>query len=251
MLNKEKLIVDFSQMVGWPYQSPGTNDQRGIDCSGAFVRGYQLQGASIYHGSNRIIRVFCNGQRKVADFADLKAAGAVFKARNDLTKMSAIYKPGGEYYSAALPDDYYHIGLISGTDPLVVTHATTPKARQDIICTRKKGESDFNYRARAVQALQKAGWTWCALLNAVEYDEQPIPEPDPPIEGYTAVVYAANGKPVKMRAEPSTACRLWWLVPVGDIVTLTGNNNTPGWTGISYGGKTGFMQSQFLNADNG
>jgi Bacterial SH3 domain. len=250
MLNKDKLINDFFQMVGWPYRSPGTNDQNGIDCSGAFVRGYRLQNASIYHGSNRIIRVFCNTQAQINGWKDIKAAAAVFKARSDLSKMSGIYKPGGEYYNAALPYDYYHIGLITGLDPLTVTHATSPKAKKDTLCTRKSGEDDSSYQQRAIQALQKAGWTWVGLLNAATYDDSDLPEPEPPIPGYTAIVYAANGKPVKMRAEPSTLCRLWWLVPIGTNVELTGSNPN-GWTGIRYNGRTGYMQSQFLNIENG
>ncbi len=48
----------FAEIVGWPYVSPGTNDRNGIDCSGAFVRAYKMAGKSIYHGSNRIERVF-------------------------------------------------------------------------------------------------------------------------------------------------------------------------------------------------
>lgn len=54
MLNLEQLISDFEACIGFPYASPGTNDERGIDCSGMFVRAFRRQGASIYHGSNTI-----------------------------------------------------------------------------------------------------------------------------------------------------------------------------------------------------
>ena len=52
------LIRKFNEIIGWPYASPGTNDENGIDCSGAFVRAYRAAGKNIYHGSNRIERVF-------------------------------------------------------------------------------------------------------------------------------------------------------------------------------------------------
>ena len=38
MLNLSQLISDFEACIGFPYASPGTNDARGIDCSGMFVR---------------------------------------------------------------------------------------------------------------------------------------------------------------------------------------------------------------------
>ena len=47
-------------MLSWPYVSPCTNDSRGIDCSGLFVKAYRDQGASIYHGSNTIYRKYCS-----------------------------------------------------------------------------------------------------------------------------------------------------------------------------------------------
>ncbi len=253
MLDRDQLIQAFGQMIGWPYQSPGSNDKNGIDCSGAFVRGYKMQSAAIYHGSNRIIRMYCHGQAMVFSWNQVKLAAVVFKARSDISKMSGIYKPGGAYYSAALPYDYYHIGLITSLEPLTVIHATTPKARQDIICTRKTGETDESYQNRAVTALTKAGWSWSGLLDAIPYDGTLVVsvKAAEPVSGPNATVYASNGKPVKMRAEPSITCRLWWQIPVGTAVVLTGDNSTD-WTGIKYNGRYGYMQSKFLTGvDNG
>ena len=48
MLDVQKLITSVEECLGWPYVSPGTNDARGIDCSGLFVKAYRDQGASIY-----------------------------------------------------------------------------------------------------------------------------------------------------------------------------------------------------------
>ncbi len=47
MLDARKLIASVEECLGWPYVSPGTNDARGIDCSGLFVKAYRAQGASI------------------------------------------------------------------------------------------------------------------------------------------------------------------------------------------------------------
>jgi len=78
-INIDQLCRDFEACLGWPYKTPGTNDERGIDCSGMFVRGYRLQGASIYHGSNTIWRQHLGAKGKIVGTGDLKKGMAVFK----------------------------------------------------------------------------------------------------------------------------------------------------------------------------
>ena len=72
MLNLSQLISDFEACIGFPYASPGTNDARGIDCSGMFVRAFRRQGASIYHGSNTIFRKYLARSGTIASAADLR-----------------------------------------------------------------------------------------------------------------------------------------------------------------------------------
>ena len=79
MINIEQLIADFEDCIGWPYASPGTNDERGIDCSGMFVRAYRLQGQRIYHGSNTIWRKHLSGKGPIDSVRDLQPGMAVFK----------------------------------------------------------------------------------------------------------------------------------------------------------------------------
>ena len=79
MLNLSQLISDFEACIGFPYASPGTNDARGIDCSGMFVRAFRRQGASIYHGSNTIFRKYLARSGTITSAADLRPGMAVFK----------------------------------------------------------------------------------------------------------------------------------------------------------------------------
>ena len=79
MLDVNKLIASVEECLGWPYVSPGTNDSRGIDCSGLFVKAYRDQGASIYHGSNTIYRKYCAEKGKLTSVSQLKPGMAVFK----------------------------------------------------------------------------------------------------------------------------------------------------------------------------
>lgn len=54
----------------------------------------------------------------------------------------------------------------------------------------------------------------------------------------------ASGSTVKMRAKPSTLCRLYWEVPVGAQVVLMEKGDT--WSEIIYAGKSGYMMTKFL-----
>ena len=71
----------------------------------------------------------------------------------------------------------------------------------------------------------------------------PMPTPEPSVQS-TAVVYAENGRPVKMRAKPTTTCKTYWDIPCGTVVDVI----KPGkeWTQISNGIHSGYMMSQFL-----
>ena len=72
MIDIPQLIADFEACIGWPYKSPGTNDDRGIDCSGMFVRAFRLQGESIYHGSNTIWRRHLAEKGPIRSASDLQ-----------------------------------------------------------------------------------------------------------------------------------------------------------------------------------
>lgn len=114
LLNLEQLISDFEACIGFPYASPGTNDERGIDCSGMFVRAFRRQGASIYHGSNTIFRKYLARSGTIASAADLRPGMAVFK-----------WKPVTPARFSDGLGDFCHIGLVTSVSPLRIVHAST------------------------------------------------------------------------------------------------------------------------------
>lgn len=114
MLNVQQLIADFESCIGWPYASPGTNDERGIDCSGMFVRAYRLQGERIYHGSNTIWRKHLADKGVINSVSDLHPGMAVFKWKADTPA-----KFGDDL------GDFCHIGLVTSVKPLRIVHAST------------------------------------------------------------------------------------------------------------------------------
>jgi len=114
MLNIQKMIASARECMGWPYVSPGTNDNRGIDCSGLFVKIFRDQGASIYHGSNTIYRKYCSEKGKLTRISQLKPGMAVFKWNPNTP----------EKFGDGL-GDFQHIGLVASVNPLEIIHAST------------------------------------------------------------------------------------------------------------------------------
>lgn len=99
------------------------------------------------------------------------------------------------------------------------------------------------------------GWNRVGLwLDSIVYDgtTPPEPGPEPKPEPTTAMVYAENDFPVKMREKPSTSCKLYDPVPCGSIVKVLAkdcstDNAGNVWSQISYGMRTGwYMMSKFL-----
>lgn len=219
----QDICQSFQEIQGWPYVSPGTNNEKGIDCSGAFCRAYSKAGKTIYHGSNRIIRKHCHDVKQITSIADLQPGMAVFKARTDISKLSAQYKEGGTYYDADLPYDFYHIGQVVSVNPLRINHATTPKAKQDSII---------------------GTWKWCGYLDEVKYTEAIETQPETPQEGTTAFVYAANGFPVKLRTRPDKASIWRYKLDVGTALEVLEKGTE--WCKVKVVNKEGYMMTEFI-----
>lgn len=226
-INRNKLIASFEEIIGWPYESPGSNDRNGIDCSGAFVRAYKLQGANIYHGSNTIFRKHCSSTGKIGSVADLIPGMAVFKRRDDGGEPSKYHGDGN--------GNLYHIGLVCSVKPLRIIHATTPVAKAD----------------------SKIGnWSYWGSLTDVDYggdvEDAPTPDTNTANPGSTdtisetAIVASENGLPVKMRDKASASCKLYWKIPVGTQVRIIERDDPTGWHKIRHDGRSGYMQSKYL-----
>lgn len=220
MIPVQSLIEVFRGIVGWPYASPGVNGPGGIDCSGAFVYAYRQFGQRIYHGSNRIIRVYCRDVQPVNGLSGLRPGMAIFRSRKDTSRMKAEYRPGGRYYDPALPEDFYHVGLIVSVSPLQVVNATSPKARIDTSLRR---------------------WSHAGYLKAVDYADEKTPE----AESATAVVTAETGGSVNLRKAPALQSPVLARVPLGQTVTLLAAADET-WQKVRWQGREGYMMKKFL-----
>ena len=214
MLDVKKLCASAEECLGWPYVSPGTNDARGIDCSGLFVKCYRDQGASIYHGSNTIYRKYCSEKGKLTDASQLKRGMAVFKWNNNTP----------EKFNDSL-GDFQHIGLVVSVNPLRIIHAST--GTMCVTADSKIGKWKF--------------WGWLKDVAKEEGGEAPV---ETVVEKKTAVVTAPSGATVNLRIKPKTSAVLLDRVPVGSQVEILGADGS--WSKVKYGGITGYMMSVYL-----
>lgn len=217
MLNVQKMIQDAEKCLGWPYVSPGTNDQNGIDCSGLFVRIFREQGYKIAHGSNTIYRNYCIKKGLITNPSELIPGMAVFK-----------WNPNTPEKFHDDLGDFQHIGLVISGSPLRIIHASS--AAGCVVIDENIGK-----------------WKYWGMLTDVDYEGAgDIPADSDLPEVQYAIVHSENGKPVKMRFRPNTDCNLYENVPDGAQVAVS-DYKPDSWSKVSYGNRFDwYMMSKFL-----
>ena len=87
-------------------------------------------------------------------------------------------------------------------------------------------------------------------VDPIDPDDPDEPDIDPTKEPYS--VWAENGKPIHMRAQPSTSCKLYDDLPCGtevEIVALNCTTDKKGnqWSKVNYGKRKGwYIMTKFL-----
>lgn len=203
------------------YQEGKDGSNGACDCIGLIIGAIRRAGGSWtgIHGSNYAARYEMRELLPVMDAGELNLGEVVYKAR----------MPGEVGY--ALPErykndpdqrDYYHVGVVTATSPLEITHCTSP----GIVRDTKLGK-----------------WTYRGRLEKVDYDGTEVVE----TMVQTATVVADSGSKVKMRSKPSTSDGLYWEVPVGALVQVAEVSGE--WAKVRYGDRTGYMMAKFLVMD--
>ena len=215
MIPVNGLIALFAQMYRehWAYKW-GSAKRGEVDCSGAFVWAYKQFGASIYHGSNSIARLYVSGLfrpsgtfPKGEEWDRVKPGYAAFKWR---AKDTAKYPDGR--------GDFYHIGLVAEDGKTVYEARGT-----------KEG-----FTTSAVSA-----WQWFAPLKDVQYDEG-----GQTMEPYNAVVSTASGS-LNMRSGPGLSYPITFKLPKGTPVTVLIAYDT-GWAFVDEDGTQGYVALKYL-----
>lgn len=236
------------------YRQPGVGDDGTADCIGAIIgalKRCKIAWSGI-HGSNYAARYQSVELSQIKSVNQLSVGEAVFKARpqgNSSWDLPRRYQYGGQYYNGDL-NDYYHVGVVTSINPLMIMHMTSPVGKTDTTLGK------WGYHCK-IKPLVFAG----AYDDNPETEPEPepvpvpeprdipTPEPEPqpihPNAGAYATVVAEKGRYVKLRQKPSTKCRLYEEVPIGAVVRI----DTPGeeWAKVDYGRRKGwYMMAKFL-----
>ena len=176
------------------------------------------------NGTNYAARHTILDLQKIKKEAQLQVGDVVLKTRDKDDASMPLpdqYRKGGNDYSKTWGEtNFTHIGYVVSVNPLRIMHMTSPTAKIDT---------------------SLGNWTYFGRLPWVEYSSAPAE--DELVAGW-ATVWAEKGGTVKMRAKPSTLCRLYWEVPVGAQVVLVQPGDT--WSEIIYAGQSGYMMTKFL-----
>lgn len=199
------------------YEKGADGSNGGCDCIGLIIGAWRMAGNSWpwTHGSNYTARYLT---LNLLPEQPLKLGDFVYKAR----------PPGAAGYS--LPDayknspdqlDYYHIGVVTSENPLIITHCTSVDG--GIKRDTKRGE-----------------WKYSGMFSKVSYpDENEQTEEK-------LLVYEKDGETVNLRSKPSTANgEIIKRVPSGETVLLIKYHNSK-WAYVKYGQTPGYMMREFL-----
>lgn len=210
------------------YREGGDGSDGTCDCIGMSRGGLERAGATDItnmRGTNQAARKTIKNLQKIKKADQLKKGDQVLKVRDkddESMKLPDRYRKGGADYDPTWGEtNFTHIGTVTKTDPLEITHMTSPTAKKDY----KLGNWSF---------FGQLPW----VTDQAEEDESDVMK---------AVVVADSGKTVKMRSKPSTLCRLYWDVPIGSEVILM--NQGEKWSEIIWQGRTGYMMTQYLNTN--
>lgn len=207
------------------YRTGGRGVDGTCDCIGLIMGAMYRNGHAKYplHSSNYFARYETENLEPLTSESQLGPGVVVYKAREDNGQLPERYRKGGEHH-AGDPLDYYHVGAVTGVDPLEITE-----------CTEGGGVNGIDYY-RSIK-----GWTHFGWVKGVTRSYE---EGESEMTSYKARVFAEVGRTVNMRKNPNSKGQLMTRVPIGTVVTV--NESAQGWSQISVDGETGYMMSQFL-----
>lgn len=218
--------VEAIRMEAPAYQLGHDGSDGGCDCIGLIIGAIRRAGGewngshgSNYAARNRMVDLYAGlGAR------ELEHGWLVFKAKapgDAGYDLPAKYKEGGQ---ASNGDwlDYYHVGVVTGVNPLRITHCTSSGSVNGITVDTRMGK-----------------WGYAGPCYLIDYGGE---------GGVTmqkATVRASSGSTVNLRRRPSAYSDLITRIPVGDTVTILSTDGE--WCHVGAGNQTGYMMAKFLD----
>ncbi len=200
--------------------SDGTSDCIGLIIGALKLAGFKWPGI---HGSNWAARNAMETLEPIENAGELFPGEIVYKAREPGEDKYAL---PSQYNNSGDLRDYYHVGVVTGVEPLEITH-----------CTSVAGGIKRDNTLGA--------WRWGGKLKYVDYSEDW--EDDEPMDEYWAMVHAESGRTVNMRKDPYRKSTIIARVPIGEKVRVLEECAGDGaWAKVSWSGKTGYMMAEYL-----
>lgn len=206
-----------------PKYKKGASNLKECDCIGMDKYAFREAGVRFSTpGTNYSARYQMAAFAPLTDVSQLRPGAVVFRAKHPGESgysLRGAYQRGGARYNGDLTD-YCHIGTVASVDPVRIIHMTSPTAKTDTDWRR---------------------WHYIGLWKPeyLDYIEQANPE-----EKTIATVSAPSGKTVNMRKSPTISSPILCRVPIGSTVEVLQSGE---WARIRYNGRTGYMQSRFLD----
>ena len=261
------------------YAHGGDGSNGKCDCIGLIIGALKLAGFTWpgTHGSNWAAR---NAMATPPGLCPISPdRGGVFLGE-------IVYKvrmQGEEKYD--LPDhyngsgdllDYYHVGVVTGVDPLEITHCTSVAGgikRDNTLGQWRYGgklkyvdyasPSEKGAPEEGREVSQSDGEVLPPRTGEVSQSNGGVLPPrtgevgrspggvEEPMEGLRAMAYANSGKTENLRQGPDKKSALIARVPIGEEVRIL-ETHTDGsaWNKVSYGGKTGYIMTKYLLFDH-
>lgn len=201
----------------------GQNNE--CDCIGLIRHGVEAAGGKWdgIHGSNWCARYGTVGLKEIVSDAELSVGDLVYKRRlpgDPLYALPGRYQQGGSLANGDMMD-YCHIGVVTGTYPLRITHMSTGGIAVD----KKIGKWAYFGRGKWIDG-QGDG------------------------EKMTEKVTIGGGKmtsPINMRWAASTGSKLIDTIPQGSQADMISWG--PDWCEIRYNGETGYVKTEFVHRE--
>ena len=192
----------------------GRNGQ--CDCIGLIIGAVRLMGGEWKgtHGSNYAAR------NEVKNFGEITSADAlsvgdiVFKAKKP---GQSGYALPSKYYGHHDQRDYYHVGVVTRTKPLEITHCTS-------VPTGIKVDNTLGQ------------WQYMGKLKILAEGKEVVEEHK----------YRVAGGTLKMRTGPGINYKVIAYVPDESIVTGMGISGNDEWISCRYGNAVGYCMARYL-----
>jgi hypothetical protein len=236
MISLERFLDGVEQNVSRikEYHQPGDGSEGQCDCIGLIIGAKRLAGGKWagIHGSNYAARSEMTSFDKIPNVKALFLGEVVYKHMVPGERSYSLpekYQEGGKRYNGDL-NDYYHVGVVTNLNPLIITHCTSPGP---IARDTKLGK-----------------WSHGGMLKDIDYGDAGNTSASTKDEVKLMVILRGGNErlPINLRANRSISSTKLDEIPQGAEVTLLEMGTE--WSRVIHNGITGYVLSTFVHNVN-